>query len=299
MSKLVRVVFPSRGCCFRAHGYCDMCNYGQGRNVTEEQALSILRDALAKDGEGAQEILLNTYGSMLDEKEISLSVLCTILKAVHESGIPTVIIETHYTTITFPLLMLLEAYLPNREIVIEMGLESVDPWVLKYPIHKYMNLDVLAKTISTIKARGMHVVLNVFLGAPTLTDARQVKDTHDAIEWAVTHGASRVVIFPANIKPDTRLREMYENGVYKPISHWLLIELLSGLDDTLLERVELSWYEDREGIITPSSCSECHPMLMNFYKEFLEDFNPKRRRQLTYELCRDASCSCRRERKAL
>lgn len=276
-----------------------MCDYGGGRAITAEEAISELKRALDKASGPVREILLGTCGSILDEREIAPPVLNAVLKTVQDSDVPTVILETHYTTVTPQILERLQAALPNQEVVLELGFESADPWVLEHSLCKYMDLDGLARTVSLIRSFGMAAVLNVFLGAPFLTPERQIQDSLNSIAWAIAHGASRAVVFPANIKPNTLLGQMYHEGTYRRISHWMLIELLSRLDNELLGKIELAWYGDRQEArcaleaIPPESCPACHRKLMDFYEAFIGDFDPCFRRTLLANLCGKTVCSCR------
>jgi len=295
----LHICFSSVGCRFREAGYCTMCDYGGGRNITAEEAVSGLKKALSGAGCTVREILLGTCGSILDEREMLPPVLDAVLEAVHESGVPAVILETHYTTVTPEVLARVREALPDREVVIELGFESANPQVLEHSLCKYMDLDALANTVLLIRQFGMTAVLNVFLGAPFLTPEKQIQDAQSSIAWAAERGAGRVVVFPANVKPNTLLWRLYQEGSYRRISHWMLIELLRRLDDTLLEKVELSWYGDRQEagrdtqVLPPESCPECRPLLMAFYRAFMEDFDPQRRRGLLRRLCGQAACSCR------
>lgn len=294
----LHICFSSVGCQYRKAGYCTMCDYGGGRNITAEEAVSGFEKAIENTPHVVREVLLGTCGSILDEYEMAPQVLTALLEAVFNHGIPSIILETHYTTVTQAILEKIQQALPGREIIIELGFESSDPNVLKYSLCKYMDLNALADTIRQIKNFGMSPVLNVFLGAPFLTAEEQILDAEKSITWAVAHGASRVVVFPANIKPNTLLWKLYQEGEYKRISHWELIELLSRLDDVLLEKVEISWYGDRQEagrniqVLPPSSCLRCQPILMSFYQAFMENFDPKQRRKLLKRLYAQTSCDC-------
>lgn len=297
----LHICFSSVGCQYRKAGYCTMCDYGGDRNITAEEAVSGFQKALGNTSHEIHEVLLGTCGSILDTREMASQVLSALLGAVFHSGIPSVILETHYTTVSRTILKKIQRALPGREIVIELGFESSDPAILEQSLCKYMDLEGLADTILQIKDCGMSPVLNVFLGAPFLTAEKQIQDAEKSIAWAVEHGASRVVVFPANIKPNTLLWKLYQTGRYERISHWELIELLSRLDDALLEKVELSWYGDRQEvgrdiqILPPSSCPSCRPFLMSFYRAFMESFDSKRRRNLLEQLYSQTHCNCRQD----
>lgn len=165
-------------------------------------------------------------------------------------------------------------------------------------MNKYMDLSKLEKAIQDIRSHDMGVVLNVLLGAPFLSPEEQLEDSRKAVEWAVEHGADCVVIFPVNIRPNTLIWKLYQEGEYRPVSHWLLIELLSELNSECIERVELSWFGDRQeagealNVIPPVCCSECKPVLMQFYREFMSDFNASSRRGMIEMLKRKVCCKC-------
>lgn len=297
----LHLCFSSVGCRFRKAGYCTMCNYGAGKNISADEALRAIDQALEQRREPIQELLLGTCGSILDEAEMSWQTLECILTRISRETIPTVLLETHYTTVNLQKLRRIKELLPGSEVVIEMGFESANPYVLKHCLNKFLDLDQLAQTTALIKKAGMGVVLNVFLGSPYLTLREQIDDAKNAVEWAVAHGADRVVVFPANIKPNTPLWDMYQQGYYQRISHWALIELMDRLDDAHLERIELSWYGDRQKIgkstaaIPPESCPDCDEAVFTFYRDFIVSFTSQERRELLQKIKALPICSCRKK----
>lgn len=295
----LHLCFSSVGCRYRKSGYCTMCNYGAGENVISAEALAVIDRELKGRAEPVVELLLGTCGSILDEAEMSWDTLECILSRIAREAIPTILLETHYTTVSAWKLQRIRELLPNSEVVIEMGFESADPAVLRDSLHKFMDLKKLAQTTALIKGMGMGVVLNVFLGAPYLTVREQIDDAKKAVEWAVVHDADRVVVFPSNIKPNTAIWDLYHQNRYRRISHWAVIELLSRLDDECLSRIELSWYGDRQkegkstAVIPPESCNDCDKVIFDFYRSFIPCFDPQRRRTLVCNIKKHAMCSCR------
>lgn len=295
----LHLCFSSVGCRYRKSGYCTMCNYGAGENITPEEALAVIDRELEGREEPVVELLLGTCGSILDEAEMSWDTLECILSRIAREAIPTILLETHYTTVSEWKLQRIQELLPNSEVVIEMGFESADPVVLRDSLHKFMDLEKLAQTMALIKGVGMGVVLNVFLGVPHLTVREQIDDAKKAVEWAVTHSVDRVVVFPSNIKPNTVIWDLYQQKRYRRISHWAVVELLSRLDDECLSRIELSWYGDRQKVgksteaIPPESCEDCDGAIFAFYQSFILCFDPQQRRTLVRNIKKHAMCSCR------
>lgn len=275
----MHVCFESVGCRFRKQGYCLMCDYGIGKNVDCNKAVAILEDAVGKWPQHVDRLLLGTCGSILDQVEMSRETLGAILKSVTKMNVAHVLLETHYTTIDEDVLNFIRNALPNKEIYIEMGFESANPKVLQKSFRKYMDLSQLKKAMEMISGYDIHTILNVFLGAPFLSEQQQIDDTYMSIKWALENGAAEVVVFPANIKPGTEMWEMYRNGNYNRISHKEVIGLLSRLNEKELERVSISWYGDRQNagidmdILPPIVPDGFNETLVNFYQDFMSDFN--------------------------
>lgn len=293
----VHICFESCGCRFRKQGYCIMCDYGAGKNVTKAEAVQILHHAL-DDRPAPNRLLLGTCGSILDESEMSRDVLTEVLRYLQRTRIDYIIFETHYSTISRERLLFLRQMLPGKTIAIEMGFESANPYVLENCFHKVMDLKQLEEVMGEIAVLKIESILNVFLGAPGLSEREQLDDALGAVNWAYTHGAQEVVIFPANIKPGTRLWELYQTGTYERISHWLLIELLNQLTEAQLARTAISWYGDRQeagvdlDILPPEACVGCKASLMEFYELFMDDFDVTARVALLRKLKQQRICDC-------
>lgn len=222
----------------------------------------------------------------------------TILGYLRVKPIDRIILETHYLTVSDEVLDFIVKQLSGKRIAIEMGLESGNQMVLDNILQKKIDLVDLSKVMQKIKSYGIDIILNVFLGIPGFTPKQQVEDAKMAIQWAYAHGADEVVIFPANIKPGTRLWKLYEQGFYQPISHWMLIELLNNLDDQQLNTVGVSWYGDRQAagidtdIISPVACNVCHLQLMDFYQAFMSSYDCVVRKELLKNLRNNVKCGC-------
>lgn len=293
------ICFESVGCRFHKAGYCTMCNYGEGRTLSTNEAMHALKTALDSWEVPIKRLLLGTYGSIFDEHEMPRETLFALIAEIANTDVESVIFETHYTTVTAELLNAIKNRLPNKKLVVELGFESSNEEVLKNSIHKYMNLDDLKDSLSVIKGCDVHSILNVFLGAPGLTPLEQFQDSLRSMRWAFSNGADEVVVFPANVKPGTPLWHRWKSGRYVVPSSWMLVEFLSSLTDWELERTSISWYGDRQyqgldcDIIPPSTCEQCKDRLMIFFHDFMGDFRASVRRELLKNLCADVDCRCR------
>jgi len=302
---LIHCCVESGGCRYsKEMGACIMCDYGIGRRLTPRELAGALREELAPRVEGLRTILFGAYGSVLDPEEVPDDCFSEILRFLQEHQVPQVIFETHCATVTEEKLSQIRQALPRRQIVIEMGYESCDPYILRHCLNKVLDLPVLERAMERVHSFDMRVCLNVFLGTPFLTAADQLSSAADAVRWAVDRGADSLVVFPANVKPFTLLYDLYRSGDYQVLSHWMLPALFRTLPDEALGRIALSWYGERRSIyqndehppIPPRCCEVCGKVLRSFYHDFLQEPAGSRRRALTEELwSRPLDCSCREE----
>lgn len=300
--RFVHCCIESQGCRYsREAGACIMCDYGAGRNLTPQELAQALEEVRPFAGK-LDTLLLGSYGSVLDPSEISEDCFDVLLTFLKSFPVPHIIFETHCDTVTSEKLAQIRAALPERKVTIEMGYESCDPYVLHTCLRKALDLDQLRQSISRIHEMGMKVCLNAFLGAPFLCPSDQLESARQSVLWAVEQGADSIVVFPANIKPFTLLYELYQRGLYQPLSHWMLPALFRCISEEALERVSLSWYGERENfyennafaLIPPQACDCCENVLFAFYRAFLREPSPVRRSQLVRELWeRPLECDCR------
>jgi radical SAM enzyme (TIGR01210 family) len=274
-ASFAHISFSSAGCAFRKAGSCAMCDYGCGESLSADRIKGALDSALRNIGEPIDELLIGTCGSVLDKREISPDAFRAVLDRVKPLKIKTLIFETHYATVTETTLKELEREFKDgrREIVIEMGLESADKFVLENCWNKSVDLDKLEETVRLVKSFGFGAVLNVMAGAPFLTVPQQIDDTVKSVKYATSIGADRANVFPVNIKKNTVIGYLYDRGQYIRPSLWALAEILRMIPDERLNRIEFSWFGDRQKnggaaeTLPPVACDECSPALFGLLEE--------------------------------
>ena len=302
--KLLHVCLNSSGCRFRDTGSCTMCDYGEGTRLTEEK-LEMFWPKIKDAAEGMTSILIGSLGSVLDPEEISMGCLEKICRFLNEMSIQTIIFETHYTMINDKVCRWLRQRLPEKDIVIEVGLESSDPLVQEKCLNKKIDLTVLETKIQMLHRYGMSITANVFLGAPFLSVADQIEDTVKTIQWAIEYGIDSVVVFPANIRENTLLDTLHRSKKYSRIQQWAIFEVLWRTPWHYLNRIYLAWYGDwidlgdggkRENL-PPFCCNKCSEKWMGFYHHFLEEQENQGRRKIlaVYAKMLAADCMCRQE----
>lgn len=269
----LEIDLPNTRCAYDKNGCCTMCNYGTGNLITDmnvimEQLLFILE----KYKDKTSVLLIGTNGSVLDTKYFQFDILCECLKIISIFPYNTVIFETHFSTITYAVLHSLKKILTNKKIYIEAGLESSNDIIQNYCYVKTLPLDFINKKIALIHELGMHIYINVILGAPFLSVKEQKKDCLDTVRWIIEHNCY-AVIFPLNIKPFTTIEYMYQKKMYTPVFLWMLFDVLKSFSADELEYIDVTWYGNRLDeyvdnnckTIFPQTCDNCFDILRTLF----------------------------------
>lgn len=300
----LEIAFMSKRCKNDASGSCIMCDYGAVNGVKSSETYLKEMDSILQKENGIQYLLLCSNGSIMDPSQISEATFCKILEHANKTDIPNIMLETHYLDVTNEKLDLIRQLLNSKNVTIELGMETANQIYQDSLIMKHIDMKLFEKTISTIQSYGFSVDLNILFGLPFLSEKEQFQDTQNSISWAFKHGCNPVV-FPLNIKPYTLLMNMYKNGYYKPISHWLLLLVLYTIEPEQLSRITISYYGNRDEnyysvedkTIFPSCCPVCKNPLMNFYDVFSREDDPLQKRELLNRMLKFDKCDCLKKQK--
>ena len=277
-----------------------MCNYGSGIPLQSLDKLEAQFDAqLDTAGDALETLILCTNGSFLDDMNVPVEAQRSLLRRAQQSVASTVIIETHLDTLSQEKLRMVRTLIPEKPVILELGLESANPFVQKNCYLKEVPLDLLEKTMASAEKIGFAFQLNVILGAPFLSKKEQMDDAEQTIRWALSHRAMSA-LFPMNIKPYTLLRYAYRHGLYTPISHWMMPLLLSRFSADELAQIDLAWYGNRQirydvpdaATVFPADCSICHEPLQRFYQSYVLTSDGKDRRRLVEKILASGRKSC-------
>ncbi len=107
-------------------------------------------------------------------------------------------------------------------VAIELGVQSTDDDVLRCSKRGHTFHDVI-KASKKIKSYGIKLGLQMMLGLPGDTREKMIKTAEDLISLK----PDCVRIYPTLVVPDTALWDMYENGIYTPLSLEETVDILS------------------------------------------------------------------------
>lgn len=297
----LEIGFLSKQCKNDANGSCLMCDYGATNcSFSTKDYEDKMKEILQKEYSNRNNLLLCTNGSIFDQYQISRKTLETIIKIAARSMFKKVTFETHYQDINSDILNLIKQYITDKEVVIEMGLETINQKYQDEIILKNINIDRYEQTIKFIQSYGFTVEVNIMVGLPFLSQHEQYTYAYEAINWALERNCLATV-FPINIKPFTLLNFAKSQGLYAPISHWLLIFILNNIKYEYLNKLTVAWYgnrkEEYEGYenstVFPASCNKCHDFINEFYAAFNHAPSSEVRKKLLMNLYADCQCECK------
>lgn len=295
---MLEIGFLSKQCRNDARGKCIMCDYGCADGTREN---SVYLNELVKvlDNTNADHIIICSNGSFMDESQINHKLYCDILDTINKYDFSLLEIETHYSTVTKKKLDAIKNIVHNKEVYIELGLETTSQALQDNVIMKDINLRKFKDTIDFIHSYNFNIDINIMLGMPFLSAQDQLKDALNTAKWVFENDCS-LVVFPINIKPFTLLKTMYSYKFYEPVSHWLMIEFLNNISVNYLNLITVAWFGNREevyegtneNVIFPVSCEKCEKNLMKFYDNFNYCRTSEGRRKLLDDLIINRTCTC-------
>lgn len=287
-NSLLQICIPTSGCRL---GRCIFCNYGKSELLPLNDILIYIKSVL-DEYRTKSKVLINAIGSVLDNNEVPKEYLFKILRLINEyDNVKVVILETHYLTINDIICSEIRKIFKDKEVSIEVGVETSNIQSMKY-IHKHINFDLLKEKIEIMHKYNFDTEGNVFVGIPFLSIEDRVKDAVRTIYDTLAIGMNQVVLFPCNLRNDTELKKLYDNGKYKKVSHFEILDCLNQLNEDTLYRVSFSWYGDwiqtnddndivnEFPLLTTKHISlkeeqELKELWMNFYNDFIISANRK------------------------
>lgn len=293
----LEISFENGQCSNDIQGSCTMCDYG---TATCKEDVAIFIEEMLRiyfSFSNIDALMLCTNGSFLDDTQMPFEFQKKIMEEANKLPCKTILIETHCCTITDSKLKLIKNTIKNKEVKIELGLETTNLLYQKYILNKNIPLKRLESIIYKIQSYGFVPSLNILVGIPFLTETEQIKDVLASIKWCLQHN-TEIVLFPVNIKPYTLLYYLYQNKMYQPIFHWLPIYILSLVDEKYLPKIDIAFWGNRDDsynekkVIFPLSCNKCYRSIMNFYPRYLSSNNSVTRQECIHALLENADCDC-------
>jgi radical SAM enzyme (TIGR01210 family) len=268
------VWFRTAGCQWDKRGGCTMCNYGTSPSPSTGAMVESVKQALAAFDQPISELMVSPSGSMLDPVEVPQEARSRIYSLIAAFPTSKVLLETRSEWITEEHLLELCASQPiGRQLAVEIGLESIDPWIRRFCINKGGSIADFVRAAKLAHQHGVEVYANVCLGTAFLSPLEAIEDAVVTVIWALKNGADHAVVFPLHVKPYTLLDTLYQRDAYAPPSLWSLVEVLRRIEPELHSKVEIAWYRsyydtDTKIHRSPDTCPVCREDVLSQLDQF-------------------------------
>jgi radical SAM enzyme (TIGR01210 family) len=297
----IRLWFRTTGCTYDRQGLCTMCDYGEGDRLPEtiEDDFRAAVEAAGITAEAT--VLVSPSGSMFDPREVPDHVRTELLRVVAESPARTVLCETRPETVTRERMEEFASILADKAGVVELGLESADPWALRWLVNKKLDLATFGAAVRICHDAGLRVLANVSLGTAMLSPSAAIRDAERAVRWAIEAGTDACVVFPLQVREWTLLAWLWRHGRYAPVSLWSLIEVLRTVGREFPGRVSTAWYRDYNAtdnaasvsmpvLASPTTCPACLQVVLAALDDYRNTSDPA-----VLDGVVSLGCSCRTE----
>lgn len=155
---ILQIAIPTSGCKL---GHCIFCNYGKSELLPLDKCKGLIIEVL-KHFSDKTTLILDGMGSILDINEIPQEYLFCICKEINSfENIQTIIFETHYLTINEDILLKLREIFPNKNLEIELGLETCNKENQRN-IRKTIDLTLLQEKIKLVHKYNFNIEANIF-----------------------------------------------------------------------------------------------------------------------------------------
>jgi radical SAM enzyme (TIGR01210 family) len=292
---MCEVWFMTEGCSYDHDGGCTMCNYGKGHIVDHATILAQLNTAFQELPEANYNLVVNPSGSFMDEREVPKSLRKGIYHLLDGILFESLTIESRADVLNYPSLQELRDRYPQKKLSVEIGVETLNPWLLRNSVNKGVTLTQIFNAVNMVHDAGLTTVANIGLGFPFINERKNISTTIYSIHKAFDVGFDTVILFPYHVKPGTLLETLYNRGEYQCISLLGIVSVLSKLPSSYLPKVNISWYRnyytDKSKILSsPETCPNCNDRVL----ELLDKYKSLPSLKTLFELT-DVRCACRTE----
>ena len=281
----VNLWFRTSGCSYDRQGACTFCNFGISSPVSTEDIIKYVQKGLTSlDIDEDTTLLMTASGSMFDELEVPANAIGPILNIVRNTKCKAFLCETRVETLTEEKVKQYVSILDNKIVSIEIGLESSNPWVLKYCANKNLFLEDYSLAAQLLQKYHLGSSTTIMLGGAFLSPREAIEDTVNTVRWAFEQGIERACIFPAHVKKWTLLEWLWNHNMYAPPSLWSLVDVLERLGPDLSPRVYIAWHkvfdnqksegnyldpmEDLGFVHTSTTCENCRSQVIGLLDSY-------------------------------
>jgi len=270
-----------------------MCGHYAGMGIDEDisadELISQFTNALhvpAPDEDDIPVLCIYNGGSFFNSAEIPYSAQQEICNRVGlMPKIRKVVFESKVDYLDEFRLIELKRHLKEKELVIAVGLETIDDGVRDLSINKGVTLSRFLKGIEIIQRVG-RLRVYLFLSPPFLTETESIEDIVESIRFVANLGAEAIHIEAMTIQRHTLSYYLYQQDLCRSPWLWSIIEVLRRVDPIPVYVSPFAHYP--RPIRIPENCPNCTDRVRSI---LLEEYNR------TYDIgvFKDLTCACQEE----
>lgn len=303
--KVIQAVFTTEGCNMKKAGSCWNCNYGTSSKKFKPSEYILAFEKMLQEIEG-NTLVLDSYGSITDPKEFEIETLKKIVKMAINSGkFESLLIETHITQISEQFVRDVDRINKKRmQIGFEVGVEDMNPENRKLINKMGVSNEKLMEVYEMLQKHQMGLEINLIYGLPFMTEKERIEAVINSLKEIERNlPDANVVLFLMSVKENTKMEQMYKQGVYRMPNPWGLIETIrKSLEDNEKTKITFSWFGEKETRSikeeTCYTCPECKKIIVECLKNINGTFDLEERKDLIAEVIEEGKklkCECYEE----
>lgn len=157
----------------------------------------------------------NTYGYSIDQLKEKYD-SCFLDKRI--VGLQ---VATRPDCITEEIAKLLSSYKSQIYVCVELGLQTSNNKTAEF-INRGYSSEVFTKAVSLLNKYNIDTVAHIMIGLPN----ENIKDLENTIDFINSHNIQGLKIHSTYVLKNTKLNELYESGLYSPISYEYYMDCL-------------------------------------------------------------------------
>jgi radical SAM enzyme (TIGR01210 family) len=261
------VILPTRGCGWARTSGCTMCGYVYDAGDMNDSELSSVFSEAASALKGVKYLKIFTSGSFFDRREVTDSLLQSIIQIINEMDVEQLQVESRPEYIKSDILSQAIEGLDSR-LEVGIGLETSSDIVREKCINKGFTFDDYEKAVQICNSQDVFVKTYLLLKPPFMLEREAISDTVKSAKDAERAGSAKVSINPMNIQNWTLVEQLWKRREYRPPWLWSLVEVLKQLTNDGLSIPVLSHPTgggSRRGV---HNCGKCDSKVLKAIRAF-------------------------------
>ena len=279
-----------------------MRDYSISTDVPPAETRQSVEDALCEMRvKQPVDLLIETSGSFFDDREVKSEMRAWMLQRFSTLPLRCVIVETRTDILGGASLQASVELLQPAKLVVEFGVESLDPWVLMHCINKDTRPGSVEEAVEQVHRNGANATANVLLGTPFLSLSEQISDSTRTLRGVLEIGFDTAVLFPTNVKHYTlvgwvTIRECIARLPSGPSSRFsATLSRNCGTRRHFLASPAANYHPGYKTMyLGPDTCPTCYPRVA----ALLDQWRKSTDRPALLEVVNKITCGCRDEHEA-